>query len=312
MLAIIILPLLLAAFAFLAVTWYYARQLIHPPRQSACQLPSDLGLDAQRVEFPATDGVCLRGWWVPAARPCGTLVFSHGFSGDCSPDLEYAAWLTGEGYNLLYFDHRAHGASGGDLTTLGYLETRDLLGAINFLRQRGIERVGAIGFSMGGAVVLQTAPLTEAIRCVIVDCTFASLPGLITYHAARTRLPRFLAPLGAHLLVAWASLMARANLFAHSPVRSIGALAPRPLLMIQAGHDELVPASETEQLYAAAREPKQLWRVDGALHRAVDKAAPEEYRRRVSEFLERYLASQQDHQRDRRAESGRGDMRQAA
>ncbi len=276
---------------FVLLGWYYARQLIQPARQAPFQTPAELGLDAEHVEFPARDGVCLRGWWIPAPRPRGTIICSHGYSGDCSPDLEYAAWLTRAGYNLLYFDHRAHGMSDGLLTTLGYLETRDLLGAIDFVHGRGITRVGVLGFSMGGSVVLQTAPLTDAIQCVVADCTFADLRTLLIQQAPRTRIPQWLAPAAAMLVITCASIQARCNLFAHSPEKSIGQIAPRPVLLIQAGNDELVPPSETERLYTAARAPKELWRVEGALHRAVDKLVREEYERRLTVFFDQHLAS---------------------
>ncbi len=285
----LILALVLSAFT--ALSWHYAHQVLHPPRQIACQTPAELAVEAQRVEFPSRDGICLRGWWMPVSHARGTIVFSHGYGGDCSPDLENADWLTRAGYNLLYFDHRAHGTSDGTLTTLGYLETRDLLGALDFLRARGIDKVGVVGFSMGGSVALQTAPLTDAIQCVIVDCTFADLRTLLVHNAPQVRVPRWFAPIGVIGVLACASLQARCNLFTHTPEKSIGRIAPRPVLIIQAGNDELVPASETARLYAAAREPKALWRVDGALHRAVDKLVREEYERRIAAFFDEYLAS---------------------
>jgi fermentation-respiration switch protein FrsA (DUF1100 family) len=179
--------------------------------------------------------------------------------------------------------------SDGNMTTLGFYETRDLLGAIDFLRQRGIERVGLLGFSMGGAVALQTAPLTEAVRGVIADCSFASLHSLIAHHAPSYHIPHLFAPLSAALVVACASLQARCNLFAYTPERSIGRIAPRPVLLIQAGGDELVPPSETERLYAAANPPKELWVVVGAAHRCVDELEREEYKRRVLAFFEECL-----------------------
>ncbi len=285
----IVLFLTLALITFLAISAYYAHALTHPPRQAACASPSDLGFDATPVEFPSRDGITLRGYWIPASRARGTVVFSHGYRGDCSPDLEYAAWLTSAGYNLLYFDHRAHGLSDGTLTTLGFYETRDLLGAIDFLKSRGIERVGVLGFSMGGSVALQTAPLTEAIRCVVADCTFANLYTLITHHEPSFHIPKFFAPVAASLVVAFASLEARCNLFAHSPEKSIGLISPRPVLIIQAGNDQLVPPSETERLYAAAKAPKELWLVEGAAHRSVDKLVRAEYERRVLLFLDENL-----------------------
>ena len=275
----------LAIVALVAICWHFANQLVRPPRQQSKLTPADLSLDAETVEFAARDGVLLRGWWIPARRARGTIIFSHGYRGDSSTDLEYAAWLTGEGYNLLYFDHRAHGMSDGRYTTLGYLETRDLLGAIDFLKGRGIERVGVLGFSMGGSVALQTAPLTDAIVGVVVDCTFANLHRLILHHAPAFYTPWWFAPISTTLVMLIASLQTRCNLFAHSPEKSIPLISPRPVLLIQAGKDELVPPIETARLYAAACEPKELWMVADAIHRCVDDIVEEEYKQRVAEFF---------------------------
>jgi fermentation-respiration switch protein FrsA (DUF1100 family) len=280
-----------ATFAvFFAVLFSSALRLTRPPRQGACQTPAVLGLQAEDVEFLSRDSIPLRGWWIPSSHPRGTLLLSHGYSGDCSPDLQYANWLTGAGYNLLYFDHRGHGRSGGSFTTLGALETRDVLGALDWLKGRGIERVGALGFSMGGSVLLQAAPLTDAIRCVVADCTFGNMRSLLVHHAGEARIPPFLAPFASYLFIALVSLQTRTNLFSHTPEKSIGRIAPRPVLLIQAGSDELVPASETDKLYRAARQPVELWRVEGALHRAVDKVDRAEYERRITAFFDRYLA----------------------
>ncbi len=293
LLLLLLLPVaaLLALFTLTAISWFFATRLLHPSRQVACQTPADLLLESQRVEFASRDGICLRGWWIPAQYPRGTIVFSHGYSGDCTPDLEYAQWLNQVGYNLFYFDHRGHGTSDGGITTFGLCETQDLLGAIDYLRTRGIERVGIMGFSMGGAIALLTAPLTDAIQCVVADCTFANLQTLFTHLAPQAHIPRLLAPLSAMLLVASMSIQARCNLFANSPEKSISKIAPRPVLLIQAGADELIPAAETARLYQAANKPKELWVVEGAQHRAADQVSRSEYERRITEFFERYLGT---------------------
>ena len=53
--------------------------------------------------------------------------------------------------------------------------------------------------------------------------------------------------------------------------------------------DLYVPIADVEALYAAAGEPKQLWRVPEAGHREIDKRHPAEYRERVVGFFERCL-----------------------
>jgi virulence protein VirJ len=51
----------------------------------------------------------------------------------------------------------------------------------------------------------------------------------------------------------------------------IGRVAPLPLAMVHATHDEFVPIDEAQRLFGQAREPKRLWVVDASNHRFSDK-----------------------------------------
>ena len=48
----------------------------------------------------------------------------------------------------------------------------------------------------------------------------------------------------------------------------VAGLAPRPLLVIQGSEDHITPPALAEALFAAAREPKEMWLVEGAAHRS--------------------------------------------
>lgn len=286
---------ILAALALAALAWSGAGQLTHPARHPATNSPQDYGLEFEPIAFKTRDGLTLRGWFIPAARgidPKGTIVFSHGYSGDCSPDLVYAPLFHQAGFNLLFFDYRGHGASGGDFTSLVYFERGDLLAALDFLRARGIERVGLMGFSMGGAVALATAPHSPMVVGVISDSAFADLHSIVQQSATARGVPKLLAPLMGWLVVLFASLRLRANLFSADPIRWVDKMAPRPVLIMHGAEDEAIPVSEAQRLFRAARQPKELWVVPGAAHRKIEKVAREEYRRRVIDFFARAFASE--------------------
>ena len=55
---------------------------------------------------------------------------------------------------MVTFDFRGHGRSGG-LSTLGDREINDLDVAVAYARELGYQRVAAVGFSMGGSIVLR-------------------------------------------------------------------------------------------------------------------------------------------------------------
>ncbi len=283
------LAILLAAVLILAAgvtAWVGSGQMIHPPRRRPELKPSDLDLPSESIEFRASDGCTLRGWFIPAPQAKGAIIFSHGYAGERSPDLIYAPTFHRAGYDLLFFDYRGHGASDGCFTSLVYFERRDLLAALDFLKQRGITRAGILGFSMGGAVALAAAPHRAMVVAVATDCTFAELQ-IIMGNAVRARgAPPFLASLIGWLMVCFASLRLRANLFSANPIRWVDKIAPRSLLLMHAQEDESVPVEQAYRLFERAREPKELWIVPHAKHRKIEDVAREEYRERIVRFFD--------------------------
>jgi len=53
-----------------------------------------------------------------------------------------------------------------------------------------------------------------------------------------------------------------------------------------------MPASDAEELFKNAREPKSLWIVKGASHGGTVISAGREYEKRVIEFFDKYLKEQ--------------------
>jgi len=83
--------------------------------------------------------------------------------------------------------------------------------------------------------------------------------------------------------------MDRACRFTHLE-RSVGRLAPRPLLMIHGGSDTYIKPDMARKLFDKARGPKELWIVEGAKHNQALHVAGDRYRRRVREFFDVHLA----------------------
>jgi pimeloyl-ACP methyl ester carboxylesterase len=272
----------------------------HTPDET--RSPAEYGLAFEDVEFPARDGVTLRGWWIPAspapeplARVAGegnqarAVIFLHGHGGSMDPDVQYVPAFHAARINVLMFDFRAHGRSDGHVSTVGYLERQDALGAVDYVRGRGIERMGLFGFSMGGSVAMLTAPICPDVRAVISDGGPARLRTSLAVWAQEHGVPRPLGAVLAWLTLAVTSLRLGANQFRYEPIRWVSKIAPRPILLIQGERDPYVPAEDFRALVAAANEPKQVWRVPQAGHRMVDQLYPDEYRRRVVTFFKEHL-----------------------
>lgn len=164
---------------YIGVCWLVLTILIVPERKPHERSAVDLGFeDVREISFRSrTGGVRLRGWLV-AGRGEAAIILTHGLHShawDCgTPDLVRA--YSQAGFDVLLFDLRAHGASGGAHAGLGLIERGDVRAAVDVLLEEGIEpgRIGIHGTSYGAAVALLAAPWIEEIGAVIADSSFAT------------------------------------------------------------------------------------------------------------------------------------------
>ena len=274
----------------LALSYVFSLLLTRRHTPDSTRSPAEYDLAFDEVTFPARDGVTLRGWWIPAVGGADRIViFLHGHGGSMDPDVQYVPALHAAGFNVLMFDFRAHGRSDGHVSTIGYLERQDVLGAVDFVRSKDINRIALLGFSMGGIVAMLTAPICPDVRAVISDGGPARMRTALTVWAWERGVPRPLGAMLAWLALAVTSLRVGANQFHYEPVRWVGRITPRPILFIHGERDQYIPPADFDALVAATNEPKEIWRVPEAGHRTVDQVYPDEYRRRVVEFFERHL-----------------------
>lgn len=286
-----VLAVLLAAFVFVAIAaWYVSDQITRRRRPDKTTSPADHGLQYEDVTFTTEDGIPLRGWLIPAQDARRAVIFLHGHAGSMDPDVKYAPWFHERGISVLMFDFRGHGRSGGPHVSMGYFERRDLLAAEKFLVGRGYDRIGVLGFSMGGAVAISGAPLAQNIRAVAADGSFVWLRDAICEGMRERGVPATVAKPLARLAVRVAGWRLGADLEKADPGLWAGKIAPRALLLIHGERDPYTSTEEVRAMFASAGEPKELWIVPEAGHRNVDEVEPEAYKERVLGFFERYLA----------------------
>ncbi len=279
-----VLLLLIAALAWLGSNYLLARR---PPDEA--DSPANYGLTAEAAEFRSGDGVTLHGWYIAAKNSVKTITVCSGANGSLDADVHVAPWLHEAGLNVLLFNWRAHGQSEGEVVTLGFNERYDLIAAVEFAKSKGAERIGVLGFSMGGTVAIATAAVYEDIHAIVADSPFVYVLSAVAGGLIERRMPEGLSYLLARLFVITACLRTRLNLFDVDLVRWIHRVAPRPLLLIFGAQDVIVPKTEVDLLFARAGNPKEVWRVPEAAHRNIHTLQPEEYRRRIIEFFEKNL-----------------------
>src|SRR5260221_1510904 len=128
-----------------------------PDKENAILDPKVLGLAYEAVAFKSSDGVELKGWWVPVDGARGTVILVHGLNRSRIEMVRKTPFLHEHGWNALLFDLRHHGESGGEATTFGLKEREDVRAAIAEARRRSPAPVVLWGVSLGGASVVMGA-----------------------------------------------------------------------------------------------------------------------------------------------------------
>lgn len=245
----------------------------------------------QNIDLESRLGYTLAGTYLPNPTPTNnTVVFVHGIAGSRLMGLWYAPIYWDAGYNVLIYDSRASGDSGGTSITWGYYERYDLDQWIDWLEQRnpgGI--IGVHGVSMGAATALMHAEMNESNQRVsfyIADSAYADLEELLTQQIdAAVNLH---SPLWVKLLLWYTNLAAnwQENFrFADiSPLRSVKNTTT-PILYLHGQTDALVPVSMSEQLYTATKGYKQKYFFPHTAHALAIFTVPSEYRQQIVTFL---------------------------
>ncbi len=187
--------LLLAGLLFFVFGWapYFlggiatVRRFQFPDKENAGLDPKALGLAYEAVAFKSSDGVELKGWWVPVDGARGTVVLVHGLNRSRIEMVRKTPFLHEHGWNALLFDLRHHGESGGDSTTFGLKEREDVRAAIAEARRRSPEPVVLWGVSLGGASVVMAAAEDPSVAGVVCDSSYRDLPDTVRHHVALFR-----------------------------------------------------------------------------------------------------------------------------
>lgn len=288
--------LALAVVVMLGVSIHVGHKLTRPPRKPVDMQPSDYGLNQfENVLFKSRDDeILLSGWYFQAAdngypENGMTLVMAHGYSQNRQephlPALALTAKLVAAGFTVLMFDFRNAGKSGGDITTVGYWEKLDLLGAVDYaVKRSGGQQIGLIGFSMGASTSLLAAAEDERIEAVVADSPFYSLREYLMENMPRwTSLP--------HIPFTWLILrvipfMLKVDVNRVNPWQAIERITPRPILFIHGDADETIPHINSLRLHEMADpQQAQLWLVPHAGHVKSYAQVPEMYVNRVISFF---------------------------
>lgn len=211
------------------------------------------------------DGVHLAVHHWQADEPHAAVVLVHGFTASASdPQVEaIASELHSKGFDVVTYDSRGHGSSGGT-STLGDLEHLDVAAAVAHARTR-CDTVVVVGASMGAIA---------ALRHAVDDPTLA---GVVTVSCpSRWRLPRnphgILAavltrtPLGRAFLARSAGVRVHRRWTAPAPPVELVRRLRAPLAVVHGDRDRFISAHDATELHREAESPSRLAIVPGMGH----------------------------------------------
>jgi uncharacterized protein len=253
--------------------------LFYFPTRDEPSTPADWGLKFETIQFKSADSTPLHGWFIPAKGKTaktakGTVVFSHGNAGSISYHLGFCAWLAEANYNVIIYDYRGFGKSGGTVDRRGMID--DVKAAFAYALKRpdiDTARLVSYGHSLGGAqsvTALGETPV-KGLRAIVIDGAFASYQAMARIIGGQ---------LGASLVTDELS-----------PRDFIKKLTPTPLLVIHGSHDEVVPFSQGLQLFENAAEPKTLFEVKSGRHGTALSEDGGAYRKKMIVWLDERMES---------------------
>ncbi len=258
--------------------------------------PFVLDLPAEEVQFPSLSGSHhVSGLLILRQGAATTIIVCPGYRRTYRDVLGMCKHLWLAGHNVLVFEYFGHGAIVGASVSLGYREINDFLGAVAYAKQRLPQtRLGALGYSMGAAVAIMGSAQTPEIEALVADSAFATHWSAVEVAVHRTLRFSPLLPAWTISLLRWVTdhlLWWCAGYHFHQvePVRDIGRIAPRPILLIHGEKDEIVHPDDAKRLYQAANAPKELWLIPDTEHIKGYFTDSRAYTSRILDFFDRAL-----------------------
>lgn len=231
------------------------------------------------------DDIRLSGWYVPSKNRAAVILL-HGFDGNRLGMKPQADVLARHGYGVLLYDLRGHGESGGEVRAFGWEDVEDVNAALEFLSAReevDADRIGIVGFSIGGQIAIRATAGNERLRAIIADD-----PGFVTVDDApgpANGTERIM------YLVSWIDGRG-VSLWTGIPIppgvtEVVGEISPRPIMFIDTGGTG--SQALIRHFYELAGEPKELWEIPEAYHGGQFEARPLEYEEKMINFFDEAL-----------------------
>ena len=241
-------------------------RLIFFPSRVVEITPKIFRLDYEEVEFPATDGELLSGWFVGHPNATYTILYCHGNAGNIGDRVDYLKIFHELELNCFIFDYHGYGNSSGKRPSQSRTSF-DVVGAWEYLtKTKNIDPSTIIlyGHSLGGGIAGQLFNFHQP-RALILDSTFTSLREI-----ARFRYPFF--PTNLFLRIRY------------DTVKQLQTKVHCPVLVMHSRDDDLIPFEQGQKLFTKANKPKDFVALIGS-HNSNFLESGEQYKLGLKRFI---------------------------
>jgi len=281
--------LALLGLVYTGISLFTADRLTRPTNHPLMFDPHRLSEHAQPWSTRTADGITLRGWYLPTEKRRHLLVLVHGMWSSWLEMASLGRDLHRRGFDVLLFDLRGHGQSDPSRLYLGRRERSDIRSVMTWAQAEGFahDRIGWLGYSMGGSTLLMEAARNPQIQVAVIDSPYGDLPKLLEVQLSKhSGLPSWFNP---GILLA-ARLIYGVRTDDLIPLRFARFWGERPLLLIHGESDTIVPVGQAYELARSLGGSCLTLTLPGVEHIQAYGSNPEGYVSTVGSFFDHHLS----------------------
>lgn len=299
---LILLIIIVLVIGTILISYMIARGIFHPDRLSLLETriketerTPDLLKEYDSWEMNdywihSRNGYDLKTYYLPAKperdeKSSRFVIIAHGYTYTHHGSIKYAYLMHNLGFNVIMYDERYHGESGGKNCTLGFYEKYDLEDVITdtFRRFGDGLFLGTYGESMGAATVILEQAFDPRVKFIIADCPFANLSMLVkTIIKKRFHLPKLpFLPLASLFFY----LATKAKIKQIMPIDAIKT-CKIPVMLFHGLDDGFIPYVHSQMLYDKCPSPKAIFLApNNSRHAESFRKNREEYTKTLDDFM---------------------------
>ena len=280
MIFLILIPFLIiiTIFSLYCLTHKSAKYILSPWQMDVDLSSSNIPFNHTRISSQSNHEIVLSYCFQKSNI---TVLLLHEARGNRMKLLERAEYFYDKGFSILVIDFQAHGESKGDRMTFGYLEKKDVITAINFIKEKAPDnKIIVNGISLGGAAAVLSQ--SEDIDLMVLEAVYADIKSAI-YNRLKYKSP-FLAPYVFKIMLLHLNIKAKVKTRDLEPYKAINKFNC-PILLMAGDKDFHCQLDETKKLFSGIKSEKELILFKDAGHEDLMKYDMKLYKDSVDRFI---------------------------